>query len=114
MDDDRPWQGEEASARADLTFPPVGTAIAVFLAVAAPICFLGIAREGGTNAVVVALGIVVGTVVAVAARLAPAPAPRRPRGSRAGHPRPPVDRPTSASARPRGRSGPPARRRRRR
>jgi hypothetical protein len=69
MDDDRPWLGEEPSARADLTFPPVGTAIAVFLAVAAPVCFLGIAREGGTNLVIVALGIVVGTIAAVAAGL---------------------------------------------
>jgi hypothetical protein len=70
MDEDRPWLGEEPTARADLTFPPVGTAIAVFLAVAAPICFLGIARAGGTNVVIVAGGIVVGTVVAVAAGLA--------------------------------------------
>lgn len=70
MDDDRPWLGEEPSARADLTFPPLATAIAVFLAVASPICFLGIARAEGTNVIIVALGIVVGTVVAVAAGLA--------------------------------------------
>jgi hypothetical protein len=69
MDDDRPWLGEEPSARADLTFPPLATAIGVFLAVASPICFLGIARSEGTNVVIVALGIVVGTVVAVAAGL---------------------------------------------
>src|SRR3954464_13602311 len=79
MDEDRPWLGEEPTARADLTFPPVGTAIAVFLAVAAPLDLLGIARAGGTNVVIVAVGIVVvsvavgmtvGTVVAVAAGLA--------------------------------------------
>jgi NO-binding membrane sensor protein with MHYT domain len=70
MDDDRPWLGEEPSACADLTFPPLATAIAVFLAVASPICFLGIARAEGTNVVVVAVGILVGTVIAVAAFLA--------------------------------------------
>ena len=70
MDEDRPWEGEEPSARPDLSFPPGPTAVAVFLAVAGPICFVGIAHRGGTNAAVVALGIVVGTVVAVAVGLA--------------------------------------------
>lgn len=65
MDEDRPWLGEEPSARPDLTFPPGLTAIAVFLAVAAPIVTIGIAHDDGTNKLVVALGIVVATVVAV-------------------------------------------------
>lgn len=65
MDEDRPWLGEEPSARPDLTFPPAATAVGVFLAVAAPIVMIGIARDAGTNALVVALGIVLGTVVGV-------------------------------------------------
>lgn len=69
MDEDRPWLGEEPSARPDLTFPPGPTAVAVFLAVAAPIVMVGIARDAGTNVVVVALGIVIATVVAVGAYL---------------------------------------------
>jgi hypothetical protein len=70
MDDDRPWQGAEPSARADLTFRPVPTAIGVFFAVAGPICFVGIARAAGTDALVVAIGLVAGVVVAVVAGLA--------------------------------------------
>ena len=69
MDDDRPWLGEEPSARPDLRFAPLPTAVGVFLAVAGPICFVGIAREGGTDVTVVGLGVVAGLLLAVAVGL---------------------------------------------
>jgi hypothetical protein len=70
MDDDRPWLGEEPSARPDLRFAPFGTAVGAFLAVAGPICFVGIAREGGTNVTLVGLGLVAGLLLAVVVGLA--------------------------------------------
>lgn len=70
MDEDRPWLGEEPSARPDLSFPPILTAVALFLAVAGPICFVGIARDGGTNMVIVVVGLLVGFAVAVLAYVA--------------------------------------------
>ncbi|HEY2635942.1 MAG TPA: hypothetical protein VGI54_01025 [Solirubrobacteraceae bacterium] len=70
MDDDRPWLGEEPSARPDLTFPPVLTALALFLAVAGPICFVGIAHEDGADIVVVVVGLFLGFVVALLAYVA--------------------------------------------
>lgn len=68
MNEDRPWLGEEPSARADLSFPAGPTAFGVFFAVAAPIVFLGIAlgvrRDGSPMTLVVLAGVLVGILAA--------------------------------------------------
>jgi hypothetical protein len=69
MDEDRPWEGEEPSARPDPTFRPVPAAIGVFTAVAAPIVFYAVARAGGTDVTVLVVGLGVALVAAVAAGL---------------------------------------------
>lgn len=58
--EDRPWLGEEPTGRPDPTFRPWPTGFGVFLAVAAPIVFAGLARSGGTSVPLVVLGIVAG------------------------------------------------------
>jgi hypothetical protein len=69
MDEDRPWQGEEPSARADPTFRPVPAAIGVFTAVAAPVIFSAVARPAGTNVLLVVIGLGAGLIAGVAAGL---------------------------------------------
>jgi hypothetical protein len=69
VDDDRPWLGEEPSARPDLTFRPVPTGIAVFTAVATPIAVWGLTWSGGPNGVVIAFAVLAGVVAGIAAGL---------------------------------------------
>jgi ABC-type dipeptide/oligopeptide/nickel transport system permease component len=69
MDDDRPWLGEEPSARPDVTFRALPVAIGVFFAVAGPIVFAAVARPAGTNVKLVAAGLLAGVVFGVAAGL---------------------------------------------
>ncbi len=49
MNADRPWEGEEPSARADPTFSSVPAALGVFLAVAGPVVFVAVSRPEGTR-----------------------------------------------------------------
>lgn len=67
MNEDRPWLGEEPTGGPDTNFPPGPTALGVFLAVAGPIVFIGIARPGGADLIVVGLGILAGIVAGIAA-----------------------------------------------
>jgi hypothetical protein len=64
--EDRPWLGEEPTGRPDTNFSPGPTGFAVFLGVAAPIVFVGVARAGGTNVLIVVIGLVVGVIAGVA------------------------------------------------
>jgi len=60
MNEDRPWEGEEPSARADTTFSPVPAGIGVFTAVAGPIAFAAVARDTGTDVVLLIIGLAIG------------------------------------------------------
>jgi hypothetical protein len=64
--EDRPWLGEEPTGRPDPSFRPGPTGFAVFLAVAAPIVFIGVARAEGTNVAIVALGLAAGLIAGFA------------------------------------------------
>lgn len=74
MNDDRPWDGPEPSGRPDLSFPPIPTGIAVFLAVSAPIVFGGIAvgvrRSGDPLVSLMIIGVLVGVAAGVLTFLA--------------------------------------------
>lgn len=65
MNEDRPWEGEEPSARADPTFSPVPAALGVFLAVAGPVVFVAVSRPEGTNRILLGIGLIAGLLVAV-------------------------------------------------
>lgn len=65
MSEDRPWEGEEPSARPDTTFSPVPAGIGVFTAVAAPIAFAAVARDEGTNVLLLAIGLAAGVLAGV-------------------------------------------------
>ncbi len=74
MSEDRPWDGPEPSGRPDLSFPPIPTAIAIFLAVAAPIVFggisLGVIRDGSPRVSIMVIGVLVGIVAGIITFLA--------------------------------------------
>ncbi|MFN8175402.1 MAG: hypothetical protein U0T02_10085 [Solirubrobacteraceae bacterium] len=70
VDPDRPWVGEEPSARPDPTFQPWPAGLGVFTAVAIPIVLFGLTRDGGTNGAIVALGILVGAIAGIAVGVA--------------------------------------------
>lgn len=61
-DEDRPWLGEEPSARPDPTFHPVPTGLGVFTAIAVPVVVYGVTRAGGADGAIIALGILAGIV----------------------------------------------------
>lgn len=69
MDDDRPWLGEEPSARPDLTFKPLPAALGVFTAVAGPVVFVAVSRPAGVSILLVGIGVLAGLLAAVAAGL---------------------------------------------
>lgn len=69
MSEDRPWEGDEPSARPDTTFSPVPAAIGVFTAVAGPIVFAAVARDTGTNVLLLAIGLGAGVLAGVIAGL---------------------------------------------
>lgn len=62
-DEDRPWLGEEPSARPDPTFHPVPAAIGVFTAIAVPVVVYGVTRSGGADGTIIGIGILAGIVV---------------------------------------------------
>lgn len=70
VDPDRPWLGDEPSARPDPTFEPWPAGLGVFTAVAIPIVLYGLTRDGGVNGAIVALGILIGAVAGIAAGVA--------------------------------------------
>jgi hypothetical protein len=70
MDDDRPWDAEEPSARADPTFRPVSTGLGVFTAVATPVAVYGLSRGGGPDWAIIAIGVLLGVIAGVLAGLA--------------------------------------------
>jgi tetrahydromethanopterin S-methyltransferase subunit E len=69
VNEDRPWEGEEPSARPDTTFSPLPAAIGVFTAVAGPVAFAAVARDEGTNVLLLAIGLVAGVLAGVFAGL---------------------------------------------
>jgi hypothetical protein len=69
VSEDRPWEGEEPSARPDTTFSPVPAAIGVFTAVAGPVAFAAVARDEGTNVLLLVIGLAAGILAGVIAGL---------------------------------------------
>jgi hypothetical protein len=67
VNEDRPWLGEEPTGRPDNSFPPGPTGFGVFLAVAGPIVFIGIAYPDGTNLLIIGAGLVVGLIAGLGA-----------------------------------------------
>lgn len=66
VDPDRPWLGDEPSARPDPTFESWPAGLGVFTAVAIPIVVIGLTRDGGVNWGIVALGVLIGAVAGIA------------------------------------------------
>lgn len=50
-----------------MRFDPVASAIGVFFAIAIPVVVVGYTRPAGANGLIIALGILAGIIVAVAA-----------------------------------------------
>lgn len=69
MSEDRPWEGDEPSARADNTFSPVPAGLGVFTAIAGPIAFAAVARDTGTNVLLLVIGLGAGALAGVIAGL---------------------------------------------
>ena len=65
MDDDRPWLGDEPSARPDPTFHAIPTAIGTFTAVVVPFIVYGFTRPNGTDSGIIAIGAVIALLFAV-------------------------------------------------
>lgn len=60
MSEDRPWLGDEPSARPDPTFHPIPTAIGVFTAVVVPFVVYAVTRPHGPDGRWVLIGVLAG------------------------------------------------------
>lgn len=63
LDEERPWLGEEPSARPDPTFHPVPAGIGVFTAIAVPIVVYGITRTNGPDGTIITIGVLIGIIL---------------------------------------------------
>jgi hypothetical protein len=63
--EDRPWLGDEPSARPDPTLRPVPVGVAIFWAVFAPVVVYAMTRPGGPEVHWVFLGLLLGVSLGI-------------------------------------------------